>query len=395
MPIELIVSLLWLGIVAWLILRAVGQRNALQRLARASAGPGVGPASVGGEGAGAPTVAIVVPARDEGLNIGPCLRSLLGQRYPAGRLRIIVVDDDSSDDTASIAASLAAEDARLTLVSTPPLPPGWKGKAHACWIGGRAAADADWLCFIDADMRAHPELLASAVEAARSSRIDLLSLAPRHRLESFAERLILPCGLYLLGFSQDLKSIQAPDSGEVVATGQFMLLPREAYEAVGGFAAVRGDICEDVELARLLKRGGGRVLLQDGSELLATRMYTGWSTLWPGIAKNLIEMLGGPGRTLGMALTAVVLAWAAVGVPALDLIGYLKGASGAGTALVLALTASGAAFGLHLAGAAHFRIPLLYGLLFPIGYTVGAIIAFDSVRWRLAGRVRWKGRVYS
>lgn len=424
MSIAVIVSWVWLGLVAWLILRAVGQRNALGRLARASgraAGPGGtgstdrpdgkgGPRGAnGGSGAAgavnaeAPKVAIIVPARDESLNIGPCLRSLLAQQYPAERLRIIVVNDDSSDDTAQIVAALASGDARLTLLSTPPLPPGWNGKAHACWIGAAAAAagGADWLCFIDADMRAQGELVASAVEAATAGRIDLLSLAPRHELKSFAERLILPCGLYLLGFAQDLRRIQAPDSGEVVATGQFMLLARDAYEAVGGFAAVRGEICEDVALARLLKRRGYRVLLQDGSEMLATRMYTGWGTLWPGIAKNLIEMLGGPGRTLATALIAVALAWASVLIPALDILGWASGASGAGgarevsAALVPALAASCAAFGLHLAGAVHFRIPLLYGLLFPVGYTVGAIIALDSVRWRLAGRVHWKGRVYS
>ncbi len=385
MSVELIVSWVWLGLVAWLILRAVGQRNALERLVRVHAGAG----------ADAPAVAIVVPARDEGRNIGPCLRSLLAQQYPERRLRIIVVDDDSSDDTARIAASLAAGDARLTLLAAPPLPAGWKGKVHACSFGAAAAAGADWLCFIDADMRARPELVASAVQAASAGRIDLLSLAPRHELGSFAERLILPCGLYLLGFTQDLRGVQAPQSGEAVATGQFMLLARAAYEAVGGFAAVRDAICEDVALARLLKRRGHRVLLEDGSELLATRMYCGWRTLRPGIAKNLSEMLGGPGRTLATALIAVALAWAAVGVPALDIVGCLKGVSGAAAALAPALAASCAAFGLHLAGAAHFRIPLFYGLLFPLGYTAGAIIALDSVRWRLAGRVHWKGRVYS
>ncbi len=424
MSIELVVSWIWLGLVTWLILRAIGQRNSLKRLAPTS-GPAVRTAGADtegeiaeGESVKAPRVAIIVPARDESLNIGPCLRSLLAQRYPAERLRIIVVDDDSSDDTAQVVASMAAADARLQLIATPPLPPGWKGKVHACWVGAAAAAavDADWLCFIDADMRAHPQLVASAVEAAGADRIDLLSLAPRHELKSFAERLILPCGLYLLGFTQNLERIQAPDSGQAVATGQFMLLAREAYEAVGGFESVREDICEDVALARTLKRRGYRVQLQEGSELLATRMYTGWSTLWPGIAKNLSEMLGGPRRTLVTALVAVALAWASVLIPLFDILACLKGASGAGVlgtlgvagtagtvgstgtalaALVPALAASLAAFGLHLAGAVHFRIPIFYGLLFPLGYTVGAIIAMDSVRWRLARRVHWKGRVYS
>ncbi|MGH8217119.1 MAG: glycosyltransferase, partial [Steroidobacteraceae bacterium] len=339
-------------------------------------------------------VAVIIPARDEAHNIAPCVRSLLAQRYPADRVRFIVVDDDSSDDTAHIVTALAAEDSRITLVRAPPLPPGWKGKVHACCVGAAAAGEPDWLCFLDADMRAAPLLLASAVEAARTGGLDLLTLAPRQRLESFAERLILPCGLIALGFSQDLVKIQAPESGDAVATGQFMLLERDAYERAGGFAAVRGEICEDVEMARRLKRLGHRVLMQDGARLLETRMYTGWGTLWPGFAKNLIVMAGGPARTLALAASAVILAWAAVLVPAYDVSACLAGSPGACAALLPALAASCAAFGLHIAAAAHFGIPWRYGLLFPLGYTVGAMIAVDSVRWRAIGRVRWKGRTY-
>lgn len=382
-PLTLIVSLAWLGLVAWLIGRAWGQRNALARVVPVEAA------------ADAPRVAVIVPARDEALNIEPCLRSLTAQRYPADRVRFIVVDDDSSDGTADIAAALAREDARITVVQAPPLPPGWKGKVHACCVGAARAGEAEWLCYLDADMRAAPALLASAIGAAKSGTLDLLTLAPRQRLESFAERLILPCGLYALGFSQDLVKIQAPDSGEAVATGQFMLLRRDPYERVGGFAEVRERICEDVELARLLKRRGYRVLMQDGTHLLETRMYTGWGTLWPGFAKNLVHMAGGTARTLALAVVAVVMAWAAVLVPAYDAGACLAGSHGACIALVPALAASCAALALHIAGALHFGIPWAYGLLFPLGYSVGALLALDSVRWRCIGRVRWKGRTYS
>ncbi len=384
MSTQVIVSWAWLAVVAWLIARAFGQRHALARLPVAAL-----PAR-----AELPPVAVIVPARNESANIGPCVESLLAQELPADRLRIIVVDDASEDDTAQIVARLAARDARIRLLAAPALPPGWNGKVHACCVGASAAHDAAWLCFLDADMRAQPRLIASAVEAARADSIDLLSLAPRHLLGSFAERLILPCGLYLLAFTQDLSRIQAPGSGEVVATGQFMLLARETYERAGGWASVRGEICEDLEFARLLKRGGKRVLMLDGSELLATRMYTGWETLWSGLAKNLTVMLGGTARTIAGAMMAVALAWAAVLIPLADALACLKGTPGAYLALAPALAGSGAAFGLYLAGARHFRIPFYYGLLFPIGYTVGAMLAFDSIRWRLVRRVHWKGRVY-
>jgi chlorobactene glucosyltransferase len=379
-------SILWLALVTWLIARAVRQRNALAAVA----------VSTRDRGGSAPLVAVIVPARDEAANIGPCVESLSAQDYPPDRLALIVVDDDSSDDTAAIVTALAHRDPRIILRRTPPLPPGWKGKVHACCVGAAAApADARWLCFLDADMRAAPRAIASAVAAASDRKLDLLTLAPRHELLSFAERLMLPCGLYLLGFYQNLEKIQAPQSDEVVATGQFMLLRREVYEAAGGHAPVRDAICEDVELALLLKRRGHRVLLMDGNRLLSTRMYTGWSTLWPGFAKNLIQLLGGPLRTVLAAPVIVALAGLAVWLPLRGLAAVLQGASGAPLALALATLGSAAVVGLHIGGAVHFKIPWWYGLLFPLGYTAGAVMALDSVRWRMRRRVYWKGRVYS
>jgi chlorobactene glucosyltransferase len=382
---ELLLSSVWFLVALWLIARAYRQRDVFEAIALHPGNPN----------SPKPAIAVIVPVRDERANVLPCIESLLRQDYPAECLRIIVVDDDSSDGTAELVERLAATDRRLTLARTPALPPDWKGKTHACSIGARSPqAQVEWLCFIDADMRAEPQLMASAIDAAVSGRLELLSLAPRHELHSLAERLIIPSGLFLLGFSQDLEKIQKPEGTEVVATGQFMLMRRQAYEEVGGHAAVCSAICEDVELARLLKRRGLRVLLQDGSAFLSTRMYTGWRTLWPGIAKNLTHVFGGPVRTVALVVVAVAMAWSTVLVPAADVLSCSNGAESACFALVPALLGSAAIFALHIAGAAHFQIPAWYGLLFPVSYTAAAIIALDSVRWRLTGRVRWKGRVY-
>jgi chlorobactene glucosyltransferase len=204
----------------------------------------------------------------------------------------------------------------------------------------------------------------------------------------------MPCGLYLRAFCQDLRTVQARDGSEVTATGQFMLMRRTWYESVGGHAAVRGDICEDLMLARLVKRSGGYAILQDGRRLLATRMYRGWSTLWIGIAKNLSEMLGGPLRTMAIAAVAVVLAWGVWLIPLNDALHCAQGSLGSCLGLIPAALGAAAATGLHIAGASYFGIPPWYGLLFPLGYSVGALIAIDSVRRRLSGRVTWKGRTY-
>jgi chlorobactene glucosyltransferase len=383
---RLVVSILFLAIVVWLIVRARRQQDAFLRVRAAPAPAGVV----------LPSLTVIVPARNESANIGRCLRSLCAQRYPPRRLRIVVIDDHSQDDTAAIVAAAARSDSRITLLSAPPLPCGWNGKVHACWYALQALpADTEWLCFLDADMRAHPFALASAVQAARTGGLDLLSLAPRQELGSLAERLIIPCGLYVLGFSRDGARIQAPESEEALCTGQFMLVRRRAYERVGGYAMVCDFICEDVAFARLLKRNGFRVRLEDGSALLVTRMYTGWGTLWPGFAKNLVEMLGGTARTLLTAASAVVLSWSVVILPLIDAAACRSGAHGAYVALLSALLGSAAAFGLHLAGALRLGIPWWYALAFPLGYTTGALLALDSIRWRLVRRVQWKGRTYA
>ena len=384
--VELLFSSLWLAVMAWLIARAVQQRGLLPRLERVSSPfPEC-----------APHISVVVPARDEEANIGPCLRAVLAQDYPCDRLHVVVVDDHSADATAAIVEGLARAHPQIVLIGSPPLPPRWTGKTHACAVGVRAMVpQTEWLCFIDADVRPAPSALSSAWQAALARQLDLLSLMPRQELKSVAERLILPCGLILLAFVHDLRQSQARSSRDVSATGQFMLVRRAAYEAVGGHAAVCTAICEDSEFARRLKQAGYAVLLMGGDALLTTRMYTGWRTLWPGLVKNLVDTFGGPAATLGIALAAVILAWAAYLLPLLDLLAVRNGNDGAWPAALLALAGSGAALGLHIAAAFYFRIPFWYGLIFPFGYTVGAAMAVDSVRRRLSGRVIWKGRIYS
>jgi chlorobactene glucosyltransferase len=377
-------SCAWLALVAGLMLRALHQHNLFRAVA-------ISPPPV----SDAPRVALIVPARDEENNIRSCLDSLSVQDYPAGRFEVLVVDDHSADRTAAIAKALARRNPELRVLSSPPLPPHWIGKSHACWIGACAVSrEAEWLCFLDADVQAEPALLASAIAAATADSLDLLSLSPRQRLGSFAERLIIPCGLHLLAFCQDLRKLQSHQSDQVTATGQCMLIRRRVYEAVGGHRTIRSAICEDVALASMIKRAGGRVVLRDGRTLVASRMYSGWRTLWPGLAKNLVDMLGGPVSTITTALVATTLAWAACFIPLADGLSCQQGVAAGCLALVPASAGSAAIFGLHIAGAFYFGVPFWYGFLFPVGYTAGALMSLDSVRRRLSGRMTWKGRTY-
>ncbi len=378
----LILSLAWLFAATLLIRRALRQRTMVRELSSQSH-----------EGTKFASLTVIVPARNEAANIERCLQSLIQQDYPASLLQIIAIDDNSSDATADLIARSAAGGA-AALLRAPPLPMGWTGKSHACWIASCSASrDSEWLCFIDADIEACPALLSAATAYAIFQGIDFLSLTPRQRLVSFAERLVMPCGFYTLAFTQNLSDVNAPGSKDITATGQFILIRSEVYRAIGGHKAVKEEICEDLALARLAKSKGYRTALLGGSDLYSTRMYTGWGDLWPGVTKNLTTMLGAPKRTLAASFVALSLAWAA---PLLPIAGALdcSHSSAACLSLAIAAPASAAAFALHICGTFFFGIPFWYGLIFPAGYTIGAVLAIDSVRRRYMGSVRWKGRTY-
>jgi chlorobactene glucosyltransferase len=382
--VEVLLSCAWLALVAGLMLRTRHQYGLFQAIAVDVLAPDC-----------TPRVALIIPVRDEEHNIEACLKSLFAQDYPPEDFEVWVVDDHSSDRTVSIATELARQQPRLKVLLSPPLPPQWTGKCHACSIGaGAVSPGTEWLCFLDADVQATPALLASAIAAAQADRLDLLSLSPQHQLTSFAERLVIPCGFYVLGVCQDIRKFQSHDGDQVITTGQFMLIRNSTYQSVGGHGAVHGVVSEDVALARLIKRAGGRIALRNGRQLFAARMYTGWRTLWPGLVKNLVDMFGGPASTITTALAAIVLAWSACVIPLAVGLSCEQGATASCLALVPASVGSAAIFGLHIAGAFYFGVPLWYGLLFPLGYAIYAMMSVDSVRRKLSGRMSWKGRTY-
>lgn len=376
-----ILCLLWALGIAWLLLRATRQYSRYQQV---RSWPGQ---------ARLPSLSVIVPTRNEAAKIGRCLRSLLAQCYP-GEFRVVAVDDDSTDDTAAVVCGFAGE--RLELKQAGPLPAGWMGKPHACWRGA-SGQHAEWLLFLDADTVAAPTLLATAVATALERRLDMLSLEPFQELGGLWERLVLPAGFFVLAFSQDLGRVNDPHSSEAVANGQFILIRRSVYEALGSHRAVRGEVCEDRALARRVKGAGYRLAVLGAGKLLRTRMYTGLDSLWEGLSKNAVETVGGVWQTVMAGVLGLVLAWAAVLLPLAAALALGRPAAGwlESWALALALAGSLALLGTHLGIARYLRIPLAYGFLFPLGYTLGATIAFAAVWKRARGRVSWKGRVYT
>ena len=376
---------LWMSLVAYLLLRVLCQSRA----------HGAGSLEPGMPQRGPVAVSIILPVRNEITHIEGCLRALLAQTGLGEGSEIIVVDDDSTDDTAEQVARMAAAEPWIRLIRSGPLPEGWMGKPHACWCGA-IQAEADWICFVDADVRAAPGLVATAVAAADEQSVDLLSLSPFQELGSFWERLIVPVGLVLIGCAMDLRRIDDPAAPDVSASGQFLLFRRDAYFAVGGHAAVRGDICEDKALAGRVKRAGMRFRLLGGEHLARTRMYTDLPSLWQGFSKNAVEILGDDIATVTLATAALILSWTATALPVWSAL-VLAGCPSAPVVLGFGLCVAGslAVLGVHLGTAWHCRIPLWFGLLFPASYTAVVILAWSSLVLRRTGHVKWKGRTYT
>jgi chlorobactene glucosyltransferase len=341
-----------------------------------------------------PPVSVVIPARNEAGTIETVVRSVLASRYP--RLELIVVDDGSTDETAAIVQRLASGDGRLRLVLGGPLPDGWYGKPWAC-AQGAGAASHPLLLFTDADTRHEPELLGRAVAAMAAERADLVTVAPHQRCVTPWERLIMPQIWLLLGLRYHPRRVnRARRERDVIANGQFILTTREAYEAAGTHAAVRHEVAEDLALAQAYVRHGRRLHFAFAERLMETRMYQGLPQLVEGWSKNIY--LGGrrsfPDEPVLRALVPLMLA-GALGFWLVPPAVLLAGAAGLDIGPIggAALAASGLAvlfWGLVSYG---MKIPIVYGLGYPVGAVMTLYIAARST-WRGSRRVEWRGRVY-
>lgn len=347
----------------------------------------------------APTVSVLVPVKDEAQQIRPCIESILALDYPD--LRILVIDDRSADGTAHILDELARRHPRrleVIHVQDGGLPAGWSGKCHALYVGSQRASG-DWLLFVDSDVIVAPDALRVAVGLAEWKRYDLVSLLPRVEAHSFWERLITPlCGaasgaMYLLPMTNynELPSV-------AFANGQFMLTRRDAYQAIGGHAAVRHTLSEDVAIARMLKRRGFRPRLAIGSDFASTRMYSSLGAILQGWSRNFFSgSLGRPWRILAAIAFVLVsccscyaaLAWGIY--RNINPITWIGGWGWITVALAHWIVMTSAL-------AQSYRWsgnPRRYALLFPIGAATLLVIWLKALRMSLGGKVQWRGTSYA
>ncbi len=347
----------------------------------------------GAEPARWPSVAVVVPARDEAAVLPRSLPSLLAQEYP-GPARIFLVDDNSTDGTGELAAELGRAPGALplTVLSAPEPAAGWTGKLWAVRHGIERARDTDpaYLLLTDADIAHEPDSLRALVAAAEGGGYDLVSLMARLRVDSAWERLIVPAFVYFFGQLYPFRWVNRRGGRTAAAAGGCVLLRTAAAERARIPESIRGAVIDDVSLAREVKRGGGHIWLGLAERVDSVRPYPRLADLWRMVARSAYAQL----RHQPLILLGTVLGLALV---------YLAPPAGLLTGLVRgegALALTGGATWLLMAGSyapmlRHYRQTLWLAPLLPLVAALYLLMTVDSAVQHYRGRgAAWKGRTY-
>ena len=206
----------------------------------------------------APTVTIVVAARDEEEAIAACLDDVLAQDYPQDLLEIIIVDDGSVDATAEFVSDRASLDRRLTLMTVDrdePTAAVGRGpqlvaKKRALTLGIEAASgeiilttDADcrvpatWVTGMVAYFEADVGLVAGFSAIAGSHQL-------RHGLEGLDFLMLMGCAAGAMGNGRPMG-----------ASSQNLGYRKAAFDEVGGYDKVADRVSgDDVLLVQLIRR---------------------------------------------------------------------------------------------------------------------------------------------
>ncbi len=336
---------------------------------------------------------VIVPARNEEDCLGACLESLVAQSnefFALGReWELLVVDDGSTDRTRSIAASFAG----VTVLDPAKLERGWTGKANACWTAAQRARG-QWLLFTDADTIHEAGNLRRAIHEAEKHNVGVLSYSPKQLVSGLWQRALMPLFFSELALAYPPEKVSDPELRIAAANGQFLLVKREAYRTLGGHAAVKGEILEDVELAFLAKRRKVGLRFRYAADALSTRMYRNVSAMIEGWTKNLALLFG---NSLILAAWRVLDIFLLIGLPLLAWRYWNYGVQQvpwftAGWLLALVWLRNLWRF---YARVAKSNFPAIDCLISPLALPLFVVLLYRS--WfqnRVLHRVSWKGRTY-
>ena len=333
-----------------------------------------------------PSVAVVVPARDEAAVLSASLPSLVGQDYP-GPVRVILVDDGSRDGTGDLVAG------RWPMVDVirPGEPaPGWTGKVWALRAGLAEAGPVEYLLLTDADIVHRPGSLTALVRAATTNRLDLVSQMARLRVRTGWERLIVPAFVYLFALLYPFRWSNRPGTRTAAAAGGCSLIRRAALQRAGGLDAIRDAVIDDVALARALKGSGSRIFLGLADLVDSVRAYDDLGSLWRMISRSAYAQLR---HSIGLLAATVVGLALVFAVPPVATVAGVAGTDGrtvlAGAAAWLLMAATFAPM------LRYYGQPVAAALLLPFTAAVYLAMTVDSAIQHHRGRgAAWKGRTY-
>ena len=354
-------------------------------------------------------LSVIVPARNETAGLDECLHSLGSQSEVGFALgeqwELIVVDDDSTDGTREIAEEIAGKAnadtgrAGVIVMEDPALDlserGGFTGKTNACWAGAQRASGA-WLLFTDADTIHEPGDLSRAVHEAEKYEVEILSYSPRQIVTQFWQRTVMPLVYSELANAYPPKLVSDASSRVAAANGQFLLVAREAYFAVGGHRGVSGEILEDVALARKFKRAKHAIRFRYAPDALATRMYRTLPEMVEGWTKNL-ALLFPRGLALAGWRTLDLLLY--IGLPLLAL-GLPLIALGVPTTRVWLATGLIGLLWLRTLGRFYIRVSRSNFAPVDVAISILGVPIFcwllvrSFLRHRVTRTVEWKGRSY-
>lgn len=334
-------------------------------------------------------VSAIIPARNEEASIERCVESLALQPEIN---EIIAVNDQSTDRTASILTALMQRIPKLKVLEIAVLPAGWVGKNYALSMGA-AAAEGEWLLFTDADTYHYLGSTRRALTDAVDHNAVMVSYSPEQEMETFWERALIPYVYCRLATRYSFERVSDSALPDAAANGQFLMILRDVYKAVGGHAAVAKEIVEDVAFARLVKSSGYKIYFASPIGIVRTRMYRSFGALWEGWTKNLYKLMGG--NLLSMFIELRIFYTFILGMAlALWLYAIVRSGWSPWGLILLAMVGI---------GLAHVRYgAFLYRNLYPVSfiqyYVLGACLywaALVASWWKNThGKVAWKGRVY-
>jgi len=310
----------------------------------------------------------------------------------------VLIDDRSDDRTAELGDGIAARDARFQVLRGKELPDGWAGKCHALWQGVEAT-EGDYILMMDADARAHPRLLTQTMSDAVDKRADLYTIDFEMTCLTFWEKVVQPVFalLILSGYPRD--KVNDPSESVAVAPGPFLLFRREAYLSIGGHAAMRDEVVEDLKLAERIKETGHRLWMASAPSLFRTERSIGLTAIWHGWSRVFFTGLKG---SIGLSAVAfVALAWFllapwVLAPVALGVLGWTGWSHAWFGVLALSTATCFAQLTLRRLLWLFFRLDRDWAILTPVAAVLILVILVNSVivgRFRKGGVV-WRGRRY-